>query len=180
MFLAVMLDAYSPPCHRLGPGSHAGGRTHTGRLTDGAVAPIHASGAGASFRSRFPVCQQRLHGPAQGTPDRHQHVAQGPSLGQRGLRVVHENPEVRGGPPQRISGTGAKRARRFASSWRRSTTRNACTPRSATCRRRSSRPTSRPRTNRMPLLYEFFQASGNLSIRWGRQRCGQRPRSSSG
>ena len=30
--------------------------------------------------------------------------AQGPSLGQRGLRVVHENPEVRGGPPQRISG----------------------------------------------------------------------------
>ena len=29
-------------------------------------------------------------------------------------------------------------------------------------------------------LYEFSEASGNLSIRWRRQPCGQRPRSSSG
>ena len=89
-------------CHRLGSGSHSGGRTHAGRLTDGVAAAIHSTGAGASFRSRLPVCQQRLHGPAQGPPDRHQHVAQGESLGQCDLRVVHENPEVRGGPPQRI------------------------------------------------------------------------------
>ena len=37
---------------------------------------------------------------------------------------------------------------------------------------------------RMPLrgsfLHEFSQASGNLSIRWGRDHAGQRPRSSSG
>jgi len=51
-----------------------------------------------------------------------------------------------------------------------------CIPRSATCRPRASK--------RKPLrgsfLYEFSEAWGNLSIRWRRQPCGQRPRSSSG
>jgi transposase InsO family protein len=40
----------------------------------------------------------------ESAPDRDQHVAQGESLGQRGLRVVHENAEVRGGPAQRVPG----------------------------------------------------------------------------
>jgi putative transposase len=48
------------------------------------------------------------------------------------------------------------------------TTRNVFTPRSAMCRRRSLKPTS-SHNNRRPLrgslLDEFFQASGNLSIR---------------
>jgi len=45
-------------------------------------------------------------------------------------------------------------------------------------------PAEFERNQRMPLrgsfLYEFSQASGNLSIRWRRRPCGQRPRSSSG
>jgi Integrase core domain. len=59
-----------------------------------------------------------------------------------------------------------------------------CTRRSATCRRRSSRPAWQRGTARMPLrggfLYEFSEASGNLSSRWRRPRRGRHPRSSSG
>ena len=39
---------------------------------------------------------------------------------------------------------------------------------------------SKRRPLRGSFLYEFSEASGNLSIRWRRQPCGQRPRSSSG
>jgi putative transposase len=50
--------------------------------------------------------------------------------------------------------------------------------------RRSSSGSCAPHRKRRPLrsgsLHEFSQASGNLSIRWGRQPRGQRPRSSSG
>jgi uncharacterized membrane protein YoaK (UPF0700 family) len=53
-------------------------------------------------------------------------------------------------------------ARRSASSWKRSTTKSAYIPRSATCRRPASND-----IKRMPLrgsfLYEFSKASGNLS-----------------
>ena len=77
------------------------------------------------------------------------------------------------------AGTWPRLAPRSASSSKRSTTKSACTRRSATCHRPSS-----SETTRMPLrgsfLYEFSQASGNLSIRWRRRPCGQCPRSSSG
>ena len=147
------------------------------------VAARGGAGPGASFRSRLAVRQQRLHGSAQRKRHRDQHVAQRQSVGQRGLRIVHENAEVRRGAPQRIPRSGRGAALRSASFWKRSTTRSGCTPRSATCRRRSSKPIS-PHNKRRPLrgsfLYEFSKASGNLSIRWRRRPCGQRPRSSSG
>ena len=81
---------------------------------------------------------------------------------------------------QRIPRPG--RGARFASasSWKRSTTRSGCTRRSATCRRPSSKRSTTRRPLRGSFLYEFSKASGNLSIRWGRRPCGQRPRSSSG
>src|ERR1035438_5846788 len=64
-------------------------------------------------------------------------------------------------------------ARPSASSWKRSTTRNGCTRLSATCRQPGSK-----QIKRMPLRgtfpYEFFKASGNLSIRWRRRLDGPR------
>jgi putative transposase len=58
------------------------------------------------------------------------------------------------------------------------------TRRSAMCRQPSSSTTSPHRITRMPLrgsfLYEFYEALGNLSIRWGRRRYRPRPHSSCG
>jgi len=52
----------------------------------------------------------RSWGSAQDQRHRHQHVVQGRSVGQRGLRVVHENAQVRRSSPQRIPrpGRGAR------------------------------------------------------------------------
>jgi transposase InsO family protein len=66
------------------------------------------------------------------------------------------------------TGTSTRHGPQSEYSSRRSITRNVFTPRSATCRRRSSKPTSshnKRRPLRGSLLDEFFQASGNLSIR---------------
>jgi len=56
-----------------------------------------------------------------------------------------------------------------AGSWKKSTTKNACTPRSVTCPRRSSSAPCTPKAKRRPLRgtfpYEFYQAWGNLSFR---------------
>jgi transposase InsO family protein len=102
VFLAAILDAYSRRVI-----GWALDRTMEDSLTLTAlqravIAPRGRSRVGPSLRPRFPVRQQRLHGSAQGQRHRNQHVAQGQSVGQRGLRVVHENAEVRRGPAQRI------------------------------------------------------------------------------
>src|SRR5688572_11060240 len=94
------------PRHRLGPGSYDGRRVDLDRAAHGAVAPRRSSGTRSSFRSRLPVCQQRLHRSAESQRHRHQYVAQRQSVGQRSLRVVHEDPEVRGGAAQRLPGHG--------------------------------------------------------------------------
>ena len=57
-------------------------------------------------KRRFVVTTDSNHGSAQSQPHRNQHVAQGQSVGQRGLRVVHENAQVRRSAPQRIPGLG--------------------------------------------------------------------------
>ena len=131
------------------------------------------AGPGASLRSRRAVRQRRLHAIAQGPRHPHQHVAQRQSLGQCRVRIVHENAEIRRGLPQRISRSGRGPGRASASSWKRSTTKNACTRRSATCPRPSSsascgrKPTRRPLRGSFP--YEFSQAWGNLSSDGGAQ-----------
>ena len=67
VFLAVILDALLAPRDRLGAGSHDGRFAHAHRATHGARAPRHRARPGASFRPRFAVRQQRLHGSAQTT-----------------------------------------------------------------------------------------------------------------
>ena len=56
-----------------------------------------------------------------------------------------------------------------ARSWKRSTTKSACTPRSVTCRPPSSSASYRPKPKRRPLRgsfpYEFSEVWGNLSFR---------------
>ena len=179
VFLAVILDAYSRRVI-----GWALDRTMEDALTLTAlrmalsrrvVGPglVHHSDRGSQYASNDYTDLLKANG------IEYQHVAQGQPMGQRGLRVVHENAEVRGGAAQRIPQTWPTPARPSASFWKRSTTRNGCIPRWATCRRPDSK-----QIKRMPLrgsfLYEFSEASGNLSIRWRRQPCGQRPRSSSG
>jgi transposase-like protein len=50
--------------------------------------------------------QWRLHRLAEGSRHHHQHVAQGQPLGQRHLRVIHEDAQIRRGASQRIPGSG--------------------------------------------------------------------------
>jgi transposase-like protein len=105
VYLAVILDAYSRRVI-----GWALDRNMEDELTltasHGAVTPGRGTGAGPSFRSRITVRQQRLHRFAQNAPHRHQHVAQGQPVGQRVLRIVHENPEIRRGAAQRLPGPG--------------------------------------------------------------------------
>ena len=97
VFLAVILDAYSRRVI-----GWALDRTMEDALTLGAlrmalsrrvVGPglVHHSDRGSHNMPAAitRICSRKRH--------RHEHVAQRQSLGQRGLRVVHEDPEVRGG-----------------------------------------------------------------------------------
>ena len=70
----------------------------------GAAAP--RGRLGASLRSRRPIRQPRLHPTGPGARHSDQHVAQGQSLEQRGVRVVHQDAEIRRGLPHRISQPG--------------------------------------------------------------------------
>ena len=108
VFLAVILDAYSRRVI-----GWALDRTMEDSLTLTAlrmalVAPRRRTRPGASFRPRLAVRQQRLHGSAQSQRHRNQHVAQRQPVGQRGLRVVHEDAEVRRGAAQRIPRPGRR------------------------------------------------------------------------
>ena len=114
VYLAVILDAFSRRV--IGWALDDDGR----RLTLAALRMALASrnvraGTGASFRPRCTVRQRRLHRSAERQRHHDQHEPQGKSLGQRGLRIVHENPEIRGGVPQRISrpGRGPRSIERF-------------------------------------------------------------------
>lgn len=84
VFLAVILDAYSRRVI-----GWALDRTLEDELPLAALGMAHSSHRatrlGASLRSRQPIRQQRLHRSVEGASDRHQHVAQRESLGQRGL-----------------------------------------------------------------------------------------------
>ena len=108
VFLAVILDAYSRRVI-----GWALDRTMEDALTLTALRMalsrrVVGARPGASFRPRLAVRQQRLHGSAQSQRHRNQHVAQGQPVGQRGLRVVHENAQVRGGAAQRIPRPGRR------------------------------------------------------------------------
>ena len=61
---------------------------------------------GASFRSRQSICVRRLHGSAENTQLPNQHESQGEPLGKWRLRIVDEDPEIRGGVSAGISQSG--------------------------------------------------------------------------
>ena len=94
VFLAVILDAYSRRVI-----GWALERTMEDDLTLAAlrmalasrtIRPglVHHSDRGVAVR------QQGIHGSAEGARDRDQHEPQRKSLGQRGMRIVHENAEI--------------------------------------------------------------------------------------
>ncbi len=97
VFVAVDPGCLLAPGDWLGAGPNHGRGSHLGALrialSRRVVGPdlVHHSDRGSQY------AQQRLHGSAQGKRHRHQHVAQGKSVGQRGLRIVHENTQIRGG-----------------------------------------------------------------------------------
>jgi transposase InsO family protein len=108
VFLAVILDAYSRRVI-----GWALDRTMEDSLTLTALRMAlarRAAGPGLMHHSdrRFAVRQQQLHGLAESPRHRNQHVAQRQSVGQRGLRIVHENAEVRRSAAQRISRPGRR------------------------------------------------------------------------
>ena len=140
VYLAVDSGCLLAPGDRLGAGPHAGDELTLTALHMALSRRSVTARPGASFRSRHPV-RQPTTTPTCSRPARHshQHEPQRQSLRQRGLRVVHENAEVRGGLPQRVSRPGRRARLDRASSSRRSTTRNACTRRWAICHRPSSR-----------------------------------------
>ena len=114
VFLAVILDAYSRRVIGWALDRTLEDELHAGRSAHGAGSPHRAAGLGASLRPRQPIRQQRLHGSAEGESHRNQHVAQGQSVGQRGLRVVHEDAEVRRGAIATNTATWPRRALRSA------------------------------------------------------------------
>ena len=137
VYLAVILDAFSRRVI-----GWALDRTLEAALTLEALHMALArrrarGGTGASLRSRRAVRQRRLHAIAQGPRHPHQHVAESQSLGQcRGESFMKTlkyeevyRTEYRDLPEAQAS---------IGCSWRRSTTKNACTRRSVTCRRPSS------------------------------------------
>ena len=108
VYLAVILDAYSRRVI-----GWALDRTLEDSLTLTALEMALAqrgarAGPGAPFRSRSTVRQPRLHSDLEGTRHPHQHVAHRQSLGQRRLRVVHEDAEVRGSVSQRVPRPGRR------------------------------------------------------------------------
>ena len=153
MFLAVILDAYSRRVI-----GWALDRTLEDELTLAALRmalPRRSIQPGPSFRSRL---QQRLQGP----PDRHQHVAQGESLGQCDLRVVMKTlkyEEVHRNEYRDLSEVRASIAAFLEKVYNQKRLHSALY-----CRRRSSRRW--PKTNRRPLrgsfLYEFSEAGKSI------------------
>ena len=106
VFLAVILDAFSRRVIGWALDRHMEDELTSDGAAHGSPTSQRAAWSGASLRSRQPVCQQRLYGSAEGQRHPDQHEPQGQSVGQRGLRVVHENAEVRGGPAQRVPRPG--------------------------------------------------------------------------
>ena len=106
VFLAVILDAYSRRVI-----GWALDRSMEDELTLTALRMalsrrVVKAGLVPHSDSRLPVRQPRLHRATQNQRHRHQHVAQGQPVGQRILRIVHENAQVRSSTAQRLSGPG--------------------------------------------------------------------------
>ena len=108
VYLAVILDAYSRRVI-----GWALDRTLQNSLTITALEMALAQrgsdgGPGAPLRSRSAVRQPRLHSDLAGTRHPHQHVAYRQPMGQRRLRVFHEDAEVRGGVSLRVPRPGRR------------------------------------------------------------------------
>jgi hypothetical protein len=97
VYLAVVLDAYSRRVIGLGAGPDAGRRSGDRGAADGAGSRTPAARVVTSFRPRRAVRFQRLHRPAERARRADQHEPEGKPLRQRGLRIVHEDAEIRGG-----------------------------------------------------------------------------------
>jgi len=97
VYLAVVLDAFSRRAIGWGAGIHAGSPVGRGGAGDGIGAAAARARIGAPFRSGRAVCQPRLCRIVRDAPSPDQHVGPRQSLGQRDLRVVHENADPRRG-----------------------------------------------------------------------------------
>jgi transposase InsO family protein len=107
VFLAVILDAFSRRVI-----GWALDRTLEDQLTLAALKMAlsrrHVQPGLVHHSDRGPwlaICQRRLHELTQGERNRREHVAPRQSLGQRRVRIIHEDAEVRRGLPQRIPGS---------------------------------------------------------------------------
>ena len=106
VFLAVVLDAYSRRVIGWALDCHMEDELTLTALRMALSRRVVPAGLVHHSDSRLPVRQQRLHGSSESQRHRYQHVAQGQPVGQRGLRIIHEDPEVRRGLAQRIPGSG--------------------------------------------------------------------------
>jgi hypothetical protein len=109
----ICLPGGDPGClfaagDRMGAGPDAGREAHPFRPAHGADTSPRPTGPGAPLRSRRPVCLEGLHEAAARIRHPAQYEPQGQPLGPCGLRIVHENPEVRGSLAERISGSGRR------------------------------------------------------------------------
>jgi transposase InsO family protein len=99
VFLAVILDAYS---RRIIGWTLDRSMEDSLTLTAlGMALARRRARLGASFRPRLALHQPGLHGLAQEQWHRDQHVAPRQPVGQRGLRVVHEDAQIRRSATQR-------------------------------------------------------------------------------
>src|SRR3954453_8675731 len=97
-----------PEGDRMASGPDAGNLTDCGGVGDGLTRTDGESGTGPSLRSRSAVCQRGIYATAVGQRHPDQHEPQGEPLGQRGLRIVYEDIEVRRGVSDRIRGSGPR------------------------------------------------------------------------
>jgi transposase InsO family protein len=100
VFLAVILDAYSRRVIGWALDQTMEDDPDAGGVTHGAGQPEHRARAGAPFRPWLAIREHGLHRFAERPRHRYQYESERKSLGQRGVRIVHENVEVRGGVPQ--------------------------------------------------------------------------------
>ncbi len=85
------------PRDRLGAGSQSGGRPGDRGSSNGFPPPRARRRADPSFRPGCSIRFQRLHRFAEGSRCPDQHEPDWQPLGQRDLRILHEDPEIRGG-----------------------------------------------------------------------------------
>ena len=162
VFLAVILDAFSRRVIGWALDRNAGRRADVDGAAHGAdaaqrpsrdwcIIPIAASSTPAATT---PTCSKAAR-------HSHQHEPQGQSLRQRGLRVVHENAEVRRGLPQRVSrpGRGPRLDRRVPGKGLQPETPALGAGLSAASRVRGTAGSAKPwRPLRGSFLYEFSEA----------------------